>query len=147
MLGPCYRLVYMDSSSRFWCRHSALTKAPTFRATSFQVLSHLPLLTKLQAWVNVHSQHDVAELVTYLIPRLHLEGFDTSWEARLQVACTTGVSDAGPLSYCTHRIGTRARGTADLAVADRSVAHPGFCIQPCRILQTGAASGRSETTN
>ena len=94
--------------------HQALVPALSFLAqvppgrhtTSTQVLNHLPLLTKLQAWSNLHVQHDVAELVTYLLPRLHQQGFQGSWEARCKVADITRVTDSGttlaPVTLALH---------------------------------------------
>ncbi|CAE7347061.1 unnamed protein product [Symbiodinium sp. KB8] len=67
----------------------------TRHATSTQVLNHLPLLTKLQAWNNLHIQHDVAELVAYLLPRLHQQGFQGSWEARCRTEDVIHVTDRG----------------------------------------------------
>ena len=75
---------------------SFLAQAPTApAASSTQVLSHLPLLTKLQAWSHIHVQHDIAELVTYLLPRLHQQGFQGSWEARRHIDGVTRVTDRG----------------------------------------------------
>ena len=77
---------------------SFLTQVSTSRsASTLQVLNHLPLLTKLQARDRVHSQHDVAELVAYILPRLQLEGFEGSWEARRQVAGEARVTDTGSI--------------------------------------------------
>ena len=75
---------------------SFLTQVPTTpHGCSIQVLSHLPLLAKLQAWSNTHVQHDVAELVTYLLPRLNQPGFQGSWEARRRTDDITRVTDRG----------------------------------------------------
>ena len=75
---------------------SFLAQVQTTRhATSTQVLNHLPLLTKLQAWNNLHIQHDVAELVAYLLPRLHQQGFQGSWEARCRTEDVIHVTDRG----------------------------------------------------
>ncbi|OLP85053.1 hypothetical protein AK812_SmicGene33995 [Symbiodinium microadriaticum] len=55
------------------------------------------LAVAYQATNQLHSQHDAAELITYLLPRLQLEVFDSSWEARLHVAGDIRVADTGPL--------------------------------------------------
>ena len=74
---------------------SFLTQEPKLpHGRSVQVLSHLPLLAKMQAWSRLHVQHD-AELIAYLLPRLNQPGFQGSWEARRHIDANTCATDGG----------------------------------------------------
>ncbi|CAE7252111.1 unnamed protein product [Symbiodinium sp. CCMP2592] len=61
------------------------------------VLQLLPWSVLLQAWRNVHHQHDAAELATYLLPRLGDMGMHGCWEARNYALHGVTTLDSGPL--------------------------------------------------
>ncbi|CAE7250051.1 unnamed protein product [Symbiodinium sp. CCMP2592] len=66
-------------------------------SSALKVLKLLPWSVLLQAWNNVHQQHDAAELTTYLLPRFGDMGMHGCWEARNYAVHGVTTLDSGPL--------------------------------------------------